>query len=57
MDDKNAFRQVPVDPDGAAAFEYALGRYIFCRLALAVRVAGWSRVVGRSIGGDAAGAT
>ena len=28
MDVKNAFRQVPVDPDGAAAFGYVLGQYL-----------------------------
>ena len=34
MDVKNAFRQIPVDPDGAAAFGYVLGRYLFVDLRL-----------------------
>ena len=32
MDVKNAFRQILVDPDGAAAFGYVLGRYPFVDL-------------------------
>ena len=31
---KNAFRQVPVDPDGAAAFGYVLGQYLIVDLRL-----------------------
>jgi len=34
MDVKNAFRQIPVDPDGAAAFGYVLGEYLFVDLRL-----------------------
>ena len=29
LDVKNAFRRIPVDPDGAAAFRYVLGGYRF----------------------------
>ena len=32
MDVMNAFRQIPVDPDGTAAFGYVLGRYLFADL-------------------------
>ena len=34
MDVKNEFRQVPVDPDGAAAFGYVLGQYLIVDLRL-----------------------
>ena len=34
IDAKHAFRQIPVYPDGAAAFEYVLGRYLIVGLRL-----------------------
>ena len=34
MDVKNAFRQIPVDPDGEAVFGYVLGEYLFVDLRL-----------------------
>ena len=54
MDVNNAFGQIPVDPDGAAAFGYVLGRYLIVDLRLQCRVERQSGVVGRDIGGDAA---
>ena len=34
MDVKNAFRQIPVDPDGARVFGYVLGEFLFIDLRL-----------------------
>ena len=48
MDVKNAFRQIPVDPDGAAIFGYVLGEYLFVdlRLQFGWRVSpGWWGVI------------
>ena len=54
MDVKNAFRMVPVDPNGAAAFRCVLGRYLIVDLRLQFEVERQSGVVGCDNGGDAA---
>ena len=53
MDVKNAFRMVPVDPNGAAAFRCVLGRYLIVDLRLQFEVERQSGVVGCDNGGDA----
>ena len=52
VDVKNAFRQIPVDPNGGLWIR--AGWIPHCRFAFAVRVEGQSGVGGRDIGGDAA---